>query len=271
VYNAPPVIPSLNAKFMLNDKLDFRLAYGYGFRAPSLRELYFYFFDASHSIKGNPDLKAEYSNSFSGSLAWQSYPSSRLHVSSTIGIFYNAFENLVTIGVDAQAPSINTYINVYKYRTAGVTLSNMVSWKALKVGIGFSYIGVYNQLAEEDESLPRLIYTPEVNTTLAYAFATTGTALSLFYKFTGKRSSYQTTTVDNEEIVILATRASYHWVDITATQKLNRYLNLNAGVRNLSDITNFQNTSQDTCVHSDGGPVPLSYGRSYFVGLNFKM
>jgi outer membrane receptor for ferrienterochelin and colicins len=38
-YDAPPAIPSLNTKFMLSKNFDLRLAYGYGFRAPTLREL----------------------------------------------------------------------------------------------------------------------------------------------------------------------------------------------------------------------------------------
>ncbi|HEX7692581.1 MAG TPA: TonB-dependent receptor, partial [Sediminibacterium sp.] len=52
VYDAPPVIPSVNARFKLGKRMDLRLAYAKGFRSPALRELYFSFFDASHSIKG---------------------------------------------------------------------------------------------------------------------------------------------------------------------------------------------------------------------------
>ncbi len=71
VYDAPPVIPSINTKFALTDHLDMRLAYARGFRSPSLRELYYHFFDANHQIIGNPDLGAETSNSFTGSLTWK--------------------------------------------------------------------------------------------------------------------------------------------------------------------------------------------------------
>ncbi|HYF69075.1 MAG TPA: TonB-dependent receptor, partial [Ohtaekwangia sp.] len=60
-YEAPPVIPSLNTKFVLSEKHDIRVSYGRGFRAPSIRELYFNFIDASHSIEGNPELEAELS------------------------------------------------------------------------------------------------------------------------------------------------------------------------------------------------------------------
>ncbi|MEJ0033179.1 MAG: TonB-dependent receptor [Bacteroidota bacterium] len=50
-----------------------RLAYGHGFRAPSLRELYFNFIDASHNIQGNPDLQAELSNSYNATWNLNAY------------------------------------------------------------------------------------------------------------------------------------------------------------------------------------------------------
>ncbi len=82
IYDAPPIIPSLNTKFILNKNLDLRLSYARGFRAPILRELYFNFHDASHSIEGNPNLKAEYSNSFIGSLTWQQAKATGVNITS---------------------------------------------------------------------------------------------------------------------------------------------------------------------------------------------
>jgi len=80
VYDAPPVIPSINSKISLSKQLDLRLAYAYGFRSPALRELYFYFVDANHNIVGNPNLKAETSNSFNGSLNWAAIPKKQQNI-----------------------------------------------------------------------------------------------------------------------------------------------------------------------------------------------
>ena len=44
-----PVIPSLNLKWMLNDEHTIRASYARGFRAPSLKELYFLFVDRTKS------------------------------------------------------------------------------------------------------------------------------------------------------------------------------------------------------------------------------
>ncbi len=95
-YEAPPVIPSVNAKIQLTEQQDIRLSYGRGFRAPSIRELYFNFFDASHSIEGNPDLLAELSHSYNLAWSWQWLKAERLSVTSTLSMFYNDVSNIPT-------------------------------------------------------------------------------------------------------------------------------------------------------------------------------
>ncbi|MVM31736.1 TonB-dependent receptor [Spirosoma sp. HMF4905] len=271
VYDAPPVIPSLNAKFTLTNKLDLRLSYARGFRSPALRELYFNFFDASHSIRGNPNLKAETSNSFTGSLALQASPKFK----STLGVFYNDFNNLISYGVDPTNPSISMTINIDKFKTTGATLENIFTWKDLQATVGFSYIGRYNSLLSDTTnygSLPTFVWSPEINTNLTYNLKKIGTKLSIFYKYTGRRPSYTATvTSDNKVSATLTEIAAFHWADATLTKTINKYLTFNAGVKNLFNITRLANTSTDTgSAHSTAGPVPYSYGRSYFAGLSFQ-
>lgn len=275
VYEAPPVIPSLNTKFALTPTLDLRLAYARGFRAPALRELYFNFFDASHSIRGNPNLKAERSNSFNGSLVWQATHK----VKSTLGFFYNDFNNLITYGIDPSDPRITTTINIDRFKTTGVTLENAFSWKALQATVGFSYIGRYNNLLTETDTttyaegkLPTFIWSPEVNANLTYTLKKLDTKVSLFYKYTGKRPSYlATVTADGRFSAVITEIAAFHWADLTLTKPITHYLTLTTGIKNLFNITRLTNTSTDTGgAHSSGGPSPVSYGRSYFLGLAFQ-
>lgn len=272
VYDAPPVIPSLNTKFSLSETVDFRLSYAYGFRAPALRELYFYFFDASHSIKGNPNLKAEYSNSFSGSFAWRSYTTSTTRVTSTLTGFYNEFENLIDIGLDPENPQIYTYVNIYRYKTTGGTLENNFSWKKFSATLGFSYIGTYNLLSDDDTALPSLLWTPEVNAIASYQFEKIGTSISLYYKFTGERANYEVVSVDGELVTHLAKRDPFSLADATVSKTITKNLSIAGGVKNIFDVTNLQNTSLNTGgSHTTGGSVPMSYGRSYFLSMNFKL
>lgn len=272
VYDAPPVIPSLNAKVVLHKNTDLRFAYARGFRSPALRELYFNFFDASHSIKGNPDLKAEYSNSFNGSLTWRSITTSTLRLTSTLTGFYNDFHNLIDYGYDPANPGVMMTINVNRFKTTGGTLNNTLNAKNFQFTLGFSQIGRYNSLTESDNALPVFVWSPEVNSNITYHLQKIDTKVSFFYKYTGKRPIYETLTTDEGTATIrLAETAAYHWADVTINKSLTKYVTLNAGVKNLFNVTRLNNTSGDVSgSHSTGGAVPLSYGRSYFLGLNFQ-
>lgn len=278
VYDAPPVIPSVNTKFILNKNLDLRLSYAYGFRSPALRELYFNFIDANHIIIGNPDLKAEYSNSFSGSLSWQ--PKNILNgvwKSATVSAFYNHFRNLINYATSPTSGDTMITVNIDKFKTTGATLENKLIWRELSVTLGFSYIGRYNDLSDDaaykDENLPSFVWSPEVNSTIIYTVKKIATTFGLFYKFTGTKPSYElffnNTTSQNE--VRLSEVASFHWADFTITKPLLRYFTATTGIKNIFDVTDLTNTSTDTGgAHSTGGPVPMSYGRSYFVALSFQ-
>lgn len=271
VYAAPPVIPSLNTRFALTKTLDLRLAYARGFRSPALRELYFTFFDASHSIKGNPNLKAEYSNSFNGSLAWQPVMRKDLVLTSTLGGFYNDFHNLIGYGNDAKDPQVTVMVNVDRFKTTGVTFNQAFNRKNMQVNAGYSYIGRFNQLSETRSGLPDFVWSSEINLNVLYTFKS-GTSVNLFYKYTGRRTSYQTSTgTDGNLQVSLGETQGFHTMDLTGSQPLFKGLALNAGAKNLFDVTRLTNTATASGGgHSTNGPVPMSYGRSYFLGLTWR-
>lgn len=275
VYDAPPVIPSLHTKIRLNDLFDLRFGYASGFRSPALRELYYDFFDASHSIMGNPNLKAEQSNSFTASLSLAENKSEDLRFRSVLSGFYNRFRNRIDFGLYTADPTITTLINIAKYKTTGGTFENTLYLKNFQVSLGFSYIGTYNQYsgsaAQYGES-PEFVWSPEINSNLTYLFAKAGTSVNLAFKFTGKRPVYEISSVNDLEQVRLAKVGSYSIADLMFTKNILHSLTLNAGVKNLFDISSLSNTALvSSAAHSTGsGPVPLSYGRSYVIGLSFN-
>jgi len=273
VYDAPPVIPSLNLKLKVNDSFDVRAAYARGFRAPALRELYFTFFDANHSIQGNESLKAEYSNSFNTYLSWYSAQTRDLRVNTILGGFYNDFNNLITIGVDPANSSVNTYVNVYKFRTAGGTLENTILWKNLEASIGFSYIGRYNRLSETETSVPRMNWTPELNATIMYYLPRWSAGINLFYKFNGARPSYEAVTQPDGTVTPhRASIDSFHTADISLSKNITSRFTVLAGVRNLFNVTRVQSTSLvgDGAHSSAASSLPFGYGRSFFLGVNWQ-
>jgi outer membrane receptor for ferrienterochelin and colicins len=283
IYDAPPVIPSVNTKMALSDRLDLRLSYARGFRAPALEELYFHFFDASHAIEGNPDLKAENSNSYTGSVTWQAWQSApgiqrtkRIQSADNLSItatgFYNDFHNRIDLALEANSSGVYTYFNISRFKTTGGTISGTLHKHALEATIGFSYIGRYNDLTGEKDGGAELLWTPEVNSNITYHFQRIGATLNLFYKFNGRRQTYETITpATGEPYQHLAIMDSWHNADVTATKKLTKLVSLNAGVRNLLNVKNINNSTLNGAeAHSAGTALPMQYGRSYFIGLNFN-
>ena len=274
-YDAPPVIPSINTKIRLNDHLDLRFGYANGFRSPALRELYYDFVDANHKILGNPDLKAEQSDSFSASLSLFDQQEERARFKSVLSGFYNNFRNRIMFEVDAADPSVTRPMNIEKYKTTGGTFENTFFLGAFQASVGLSYIGTYNKYSTEaalyGES-DEFVWSPELNTNLTYTFGKSGTTLNLAYKFSGRKQLYELQTLsDGTEVVRLGTTSSFHMADLMLTQKLMKSLTLNGGVKNLFDVTTLNNTAVATgAAHSSSGPVPTSYGRSFVLGLSFS-
>ncbi|WP_207436063.1 TonB-dependent receptor [Sabulibacter ruber] len=270
-YQAPPVIPSLNTRFSLGENLDLRLAYGRGFRAPSLRELYFSFFDASHSLQGNPHLKAELSHSFNGSLAWQAVKKPTVRLTSALGGFYNTVRNRIANGLDATDPQVTTYVNIERYRTTGGSFNNTLQWRNLELTMGAAYIGRYNQLQEGQTELPLFTWSPEVNSNLVFRFPRLGASFCFFYKYTGTLPYYEVAVVGNRETIRLAETAGFHWADASVTKNITQYVTLSGGVKNLFNMTRIRNTALGAgTAHAAEGDRPIGYGRSFFVGLNVQ-
>lgn len=276
VYNAPPAVPSLNAKFNINKELDLRFAYAYGFRSPALRELYFYYVDINHNIIGNPGLKAEYSNNISAALHWTAVPKNGFHYSATLTGFYNAFNNQIEFAQSASDSTLYTYFNVNKAKTTGANFENRINWKQFDASFGFSYIGFYRKQFDDKDYIKLdnkyFLWSPEVNAVISYNAPALKTKFSLLYKYTGKKPQYvYGKNSSSQQVLYIANISGFSWADFTATTTVNKFVTVSAGVKNIFDINNVNNTASSSgSIHSGAGPVTVGYGRSYFIGLNFQ-
>ena len=274
VYNAPPVTPSLNTKFKLNKELDLRLSYGYGFRSPALRELYFLFVDANHNLVGNPALKAEYSNSFNGSLSFTPAQLEAISFNTIVGGFYNDFKNQINLVQNPADANEYSYYNIDKSKTIGATIDNRITYKNLQASLGFVY-SAYSATSSEDKNYSKeddrdFLWTPEVNTNITYTVSKIKTTLGLFYKFVGAKPAFTKGTLNNKPAIILTKVSDYQLADFTATTVFSKCITSTVGVKNLFNVTNVSNTAVSSGIHNGGGARSIGYGRSYFVGINFQ-
>ena len=229
-----------------------------------------------HNIVGNPNLKAENSNSFNGSLNWTAIPKNKMTYSVSLGTFYNEFNNQIDFALASATSNQYTYFNVNKAKTTGVTFENKFTLKNLEASLGFSYIGFYRKLYDDKdyikEDTKEFLWSPELSTSVSYTVSKLKTKLNLFYKYTGERPQYVTgKNTANQPVLLISKTGAYHLADFISNTQINKYIGFTAGVKNIFDVTNINNSVASTgSIHNAGNAVSVGYGRSYFIGLNFQ-
>ncbi len=259
-----PIIPSLSLKYDIRNNHTIRASYAKGFRAPSLKELYFLFVDINHNIVGNVSLKSEQSDNYALSY---SYKTTREKAQFKLGVntFYNEIYNLITLAQTSSAEY--SYVNIGKYKTVGAQISSNVKFKSLNFQTGFNYTGRYNELAGNSD-VPNFSFSTEVSGNASYAFIKSKATISLFYKYNGKLPGYMLVN-DN---IIQTSLAYYHTMDATISKKILKYFDLTIGCKNLFNVKNLSSTAITGGVHSSSSnSVPLSTGRNYFIKLTINL
>lgn len=133
--------PRISVRYTLIELLNFRVAYGIGFRAPSLKER-FYDFDMAGIwiVRGNPNLKPETSHNINLSI---DYTHRQYNVTATT--FYNYVVNRITTGIPYYLPDdsnklVLDYINIPNYHCAGSELSINASWRCgISASLSYAY------------------------------------------------------------------------------------------------------------------------------------
>lgn len=265
-------VPSLQLKQVFNSKTDMRLSYGRGYRAPSVRELYFEFVDSNHRIFGNPNLSPEFSHHLSTAFS-KRYGVQTIKAETEARVFYNNIKDQIGLAQSSTDATATTYINVDQFKTLGFNLSQQLEWRQLVASVGFSYIGRYNRLDDsQNDELKTFFYTPEINTSINKTFGASGVSVNLFYKYTGAVKNYLfSEDEEGEQQVTTGQLQAFHLMDLTLSKTFFSNLNIVLGAKNLFNIQRINNSGTAGGAHSGGSSVPVSYGRSYFIKLNYNL
>lgn len=260
-----PLIPSINLKWSILENHSLRASYARGFRAPSIKELYFFFVDINHNIIGNDDLLSENSNNYSLTYNYKR-DIKKCRLKFDVGVFYNDIFNLITL---AQTTGTEySYVNIGRYKTLGAQLGTTLNFKRLILQVGYNHTGRYNGLSETTTS-PEFTYSPEFLTNINYKIIKSKTTFSIYYKYNGKLPGF---ALVNSEVLQTAF-SDYNMMDITISQFFWKgRINVVLGCKNLFDLKNINSNIVSSGAHSSSSSnVPLSNGRNYFIklALNF--
>ncbi|MFB1004521.1 MAG: TonB-dependent receptor plug domain-containing protein, partial [Bacteroidia bacterium] len=131
-----PLLYSLQTKFTLPKSQIIKLAYGKGFRAPSLKELHLNFNDSRHEVFGDSTLNSETSHSFTASYV-KFYTARKAQMSTTVDGFYNNIDNKIELIITG--PIQAKYGNIGKYQSVGGDISQKILYEDFGLNASFNY------------------------------------------------------------------------------------------------------------------------------------
>jgi outer membrane receptor for ferrienterochelin and colicins len=263
-YDAP-VIPSLNLRWRMAEGWTLRGAYARGFRAPSLKELYFQFVDVNHDIMGNPELEAERSHHLGAGVDHRRSVDQGV-LRGELGLFYNEVEDLISLAQVSTAGY--TYVNIGQMSTWGGTLG--AAWEGLRwnASVGAGLTARADELSRATDEA--WMMTPELRASATRTWRKGGWSASLFWKYQGEQVNY--VAVSDTEIV-RGDIASFHMADASLARTVWRErLRLTAGCKDLFDVQNVQASLAGGGVHANGGTsVPMTTGRTWFLRVELDL
>ncbi|MBE51071.1 MAG: hypothetical protein CMP51_05205 [Flavobacteriales bacterium] len=265
IYNSQfkaPIIPSANILIKHKD-IALRLSYGRGFRAPTLKEQFFEFIDINHNIVGNDSLLSENSNNYTASLVTK-YDYKSMLLNFNISAFINNINNKIDLAESTINPGQYSYFNLSEFKSKGISTNITFSYRKLKFSLGSSFTSIIDTVNSEE-----LNYWMDFNSSFNLKI-NEYCNFQLFNKFIGKKITYFFN--DNDELSQYK-MDPYHLIDIAINFNLVMInSNISIGIKNLMNIKNItSNISETGGPHSSGNSLLVGYGRSFYIGMNFKL
>jgi outer membrane receptor for ferrienterochelin and colicins len=250
-----------------------RASFAKGFRAPTLKELYLDFAHAGMNIIGNPNLEAESSYTFNASVDYTFRDADDLMFKAGLKGYYNNIYNKIDFAKVSDVGGIETWQNVNRGNIetlgwiADITLDLDSKWS---FSTNFSRGGITSLEYENDKSKSQYVFTNNFLTSVMYKVRRYDFSTRVEYAFNGEEPARYIDEITSVEPMV----ESYHDLNLTMTKSfLKRRLNITAGVKNIFDNTDLQYIGASPT--SGGNNIDsyrmLSWGRSYFVKLNFKL
>jgi outer membrane receptor for ferrienterochelin and colicins len=260
-----PILYSLQTKFNLPNSQILKVAYGKGFRAPSLKELYLDFNDSRHEVFGDSTLMSETSHSFTASYL-KYYAKGKVKMSTTVDGFYNNIENKIELIVTG--PIQAKYGNIGKYQSVGGDISQKILYEDFGLNASFNYTGVYNGV---EGSKKEFFFSPQVVVNPTYSWKKHNLSANLFFNYFGEVSRVFSNT--DSANVNVQEQDAYSMLDFTLNKSFNnKKLRVTLGARNVLGVININANTTEVGAHTPSTNfISISPGRTYFINVRYEL
>ncbi|GGE20340.1 hypothetical protein GCM10010831_21790 [Psychroflexus salis] len=270
----PLLAASFTTKYIFKNGLEVRGILGRAPRTPNYDELYTFFVDSNHDVRGNEALQPEIGTSsflhLKKKFWFNDYNSSW---QTKLSSWYIDVKDRIELTVTNNTPLQFQYNNIDLFRTWGIENSHQIQHHNFGFNLGISLRGI-SQVLDSSNFNDDFLYTIQANANLTYKIPKWKTNLALYYKYNGPQ--YQFIQEQNEAGETEFRRGKlnpFSWFDASIRKSfLNQNLDVSLGARNLLDVTRVNTTAAEGGAHSEAASnLLLGYGRSFFLRIQYNL
>lgn len=269
------LLTSLSVRYLMKKGFELRGNVGTSYRTPNFEELYYYFVDSNHDVRGNENLKPE--NGYSASVNFKKHSwFKNKSLLNTIKLSYINVSDKIDLAIVNSSPLKYQYINIDAYKLWGITTENSIKTDNWAFNLGGTVQGISRVANNEENAKNDYLYSFQLNTSATYQIKKWKTAITVLLKHNGKQQNYVAsgTDVDGNSIFSKSATSAYQWLDASVKKSFfNNKIQTTLGARNLFDVTNVNiSNSNSGAVHSsNNNSLLLGYGRSYYLKLLYNL
>lgn len=281
-YDYKDFFPSLNATYKLNDKHQFRIAYGKSINRPEFRELatsVYYDFDLGSNVMGNAELNASYIQNVDLRYEW--YPSNGELFS--VALFYKHFDNPIewTYTMTGADP-IYSYVNAQGANNYGIEVDirknlDFIGMKNFSWSFNGAWIKSKVQFAEGSNNIDRPMQGQSpylINTGIFYNNQEKGWSAAVLYNRIGKRiigvgNRYGSSSEGDARNIPNSYEMPRNSIDLSLSKKIGRW-EIKAAVRDLLAERYYFKQFEDVIIKGEARTIE-EVTRSYKPGRNYNL
>ncbi|PWI30566.1 TonB-dependent receptor [Flavobacteriaceae bacterium LYZ1037] len=267
---------SLSARYLMSRGFELRANFGTSYRTPNFEELYYYFVDSNHDVRGNENLNPENGFTTFVNLKKRSWFDD-ISLLNEIKFSYISLEDKIDLAIINTSPLQYQYINIDSYKLWGLTLDNSIQSSNWTFNLGATLQGVSRDLGNEANANDNFLYAFQINSSATYHLKKWNTFFTVLYKYNGEQESYVSTGTDTngDTVFTKETLDAYSWLDASVKKDFfKEAFQVTLGARNLLDITSvsIQNANATGGTHaSNNNNLSLGYGRSFYIKLLYNL
>jgi len=265
------LIWSTSANYKPAKNIKLQAVIGSAYKTPTFTNLYYYFVDANHDVRGNPDLTPEDGISYLISAEKTSVFNKQFQLQNNLKFFHFDIQDKIDLAVVGDNSQMQ-YLNISEYKILGVSTENNLSYKNFQTNIGLSYTGISQSLKTETSNPDDYLFSLNATAALRYYWPKAETRFSVLLKYNGELQQYFRDNDTNE--FVKGTQEDYSLMDAS----INKYFfkkrfEVTLGARNLFNVVRVNNSAITATGGHDAPATSLlfGYGRSYFLKLLYNL